>query len=160
MTRFSCLAFVFLSVSACQLQQTITLSPEEKKVMQAEIRKTLERYHRDIREEGLLAELKYLDASEDFFWVPPGYTSAISYDSVAAFLKGQSGHFRKIENAFDTLRILPQSREIASYTGRLISTMTDTTGEISTFTLWETGLLIKRTDGWKLLSGQTALLQD
>jgi hypothetical protein len=36
--------------------------------------------------------------------------------------------------------------------------MKDTSGKTNAFILVETGLVIRRADGWKLLSGQTALV--
>jgi hypothetical protein len=119
---------------------------------------TLDSYYNDIRKLGLTAEFKYLDNSSEFFWVPPGYSDAIAYDSVVTILKQNAPKYKSIDNSFDTLRIIPLSRELATYTGRLHSTMTDTADRIITFSLVETGILIKRPDGWKLLNGQTTIL--
>jgi hypothetical protein len=103
-----------------------------------------------------MAEFKYLDHSPDFFWVPPGYAGAISYDSVAAILKKSAPKYTLIENTFDTLHIVPLSKELATYTGSLTINMTDTSGVYQArFSLLETGVMIKRPDGWKLLNGHT-----
>jgi hypothetical protein len=56
------------------------------------------------------------------------------------------------------LKIIPLSKELASYTGRLNSTIVNKLGKVMTFSLVETGVLIKRKDGWKLLNGQTSIL--
>jgi len=138
--------------------QTDQLTTDEQKAIVESIQQTMNNYYKDIRTSGLTAEFKYLDNSSDFFWVPPGYSSAISYDSVAAILKQSAPLYKSIDNSFDTLRIIPLSKELAAYTARLNSIMTDTTGKISKFSLVETGLLIKRQDGWKLLNGQTSIL--
>ncbi|HWA35694.1 MAG TPA: hypothetical protein VG737_16240, partial [Cyclobacteriaceae bacterium] len=63
-----------------------------------------------------------------------------------------------VDNVFDTLHVVALSRRYATYTGRLRSTMTDTTGQTTTYLMLETGILTKRPDGWKLLSGQTAIV--
>jgi hypothetical protein len=83
----------------------------------------------------------------------------ISYDSVAAVLTLNSPKFVSVENTFDTLRIIPLTTELATYTAKLRSVMKDTSGNVSSVNLIETGVVIKRKDGWKLLSGQTSLLK-
>jgi hypothetical protein len=147
------------SIIACHPHAT-TLSEDEKKDIVDTVKKTLDNYYMDIREYGLNAEFKYLDSSADFFWVPPGFQHSISYDSVVALIKQSAAQFSLVDNSFDTLQIIPLSKEIATYTGKLRSSMTDTSGKTSVFYLTETGTLVKRRDGWKLLSGQTTLLND
>lgn len=122
------------------------------------VRQTLENYYKEIRESGLTAEFKYLDNSPDFFWVPPGYQSSISLDSVTTILKQNAPKYKSVENSFDKLSIIPLSNEIATYTGKIKSTMVDTLGKTMAFSLIETGVLIKRKDSWKLLNGQTSTL--
>jgi hypothetical protein len=134
------------------------LSENEKNSIARDIRKTLNNYYNDIRKSGLTAELNYLDSSKDFFWVPPGFTSAISYDSVASILQRNAMVFQSVDNSFDTLVIVPLSKDIATYTARLKSTMTLINGKSSTLTMLETGTMIKRKTGWKLLCGQTTMV--
>jgi hypothetical protein len=124
------------------------------------VRQTLLDYHQAIKQEGLLAEFKYLDSSEEFFWVPPGYSCALAYDSVAYILRQSAPLFSRIDNSFDTLMIKPLTTSLAMYTGRLTSVSTDTAGKSSSVKLIETGLVVKRSGQWKLLSGQTAVLPD
>lgn len=134
------------------------MTTTEKAAIEDSIRVTLDNYYADIKKTGLTAEFKYLDHSPDFFWVPPGYSSAISYDSVATVLNQNAPLFRSVDNAWDSLRIIPLTTELATYTGRLRSTMVDASGKTSHIALVETGLLVKRKDGWKLLSGQTSVV--
>lgn len=156
MPRYLPTILSLLTIISCT--QPSTLSEAEKATITADVTLTLKNYYADIKKSGLTAEFDYLDQSADFFWVPPGYSAAISYDSVAAVLRQNAPNYLSINNAFDTLKIIPLSKELASYTGRLHSTMIDTAGIATTFSLVETGLLIKRKDGWKLLHGQTALV--
>lgn len=155
MTRLIPPLFLILLTFSCRES---LLTETEKAAIVEGVRMTLKNYHADIKKSGLTAEFNYLDKSDDFYWVPPGYSSAISYDSVAAILKRNSLLYTSVENTFDTLRITALSKDLAGYTGRLHATMTDTTGKSMSFSLVETGLLIKRKDGWKLLSGQTAVI--
>jgi len=123
-----------------------------------DIYQMLDAYHRDIRKEGLTAEFKYLDKSSDFFWVPPGYNTALSYDSIKNILEINSKAFRSVEFQWDTLQIFPLTNEIANYSGIVNGLMIDTSGIKSTVSIIESGTIIKREDGWKLLSGQSRLL--
>lgn len=147
---------VSLLILSCR-QSDFPLMEAEKKLIIDSIIQTLNQYYDDIRAEGLTAEFRYLDNSPEFYWVPPGFSIAISYDSVATILRQNAPLLRKIDNQWDTLRIDPLSHELATYTGRLHSTVTDTAGHVSESSLVETGVLIKRRDGWKLLSGQTSV---
>jgi len=135
---------------------TRELTDVEKTIIVNEVAETLENYYSDIADKGLMAEFDYLDSSRDFFWVPPGSAVALSYDSIYRVLGQNAQMFRSIVSEWDTLGITPLSPELALYTGRLRSTATDTSGVTSTVRLVETGLMIKRRDGWKLLSGQTS----
>jgi hypothetical protein len=137
-----------------------TLTGKEQQEIIRQIRQTLDNYVKDVKSGGLTAEFKYLDSSAGFYWVPPGYRSAISYDSVASVLKQNTPKFKSVENLYDSLRIIPLTKHFASYTARVISTMTDTAGAISKTSLVETGILIRRKDGWKLLSGQTSVISN
>jgi hypothetical protein len=143
-------------VAACTSSDT--LSEKERVEIVREAKETLDKYYDDIRKEGLTAEFRYLDNSAEFFWVPPGYSSPLSYDSVAKILNQNAPLFRSINNSFDTVTIVPLTKELATYSGRLKSIVTDTAGAVTSFSLIETGILINRNDGWKLLSGQTSIL--
>jgi hypothetical protein len=68
--------------------------------------------------------------------------------------------FVSIDNSFDSLRIILLSLNLATYSGRLKSKMIDTTSKNMNFSLVETGVILKRADGWKLLHGQTSILNE
>jgi hypothetical protein len=156
LTRSIPAIFAILTILSCN--QATPLTDNEKAVIIENVRLTLDNYCNDIKKSGLTAEFKYLDKSSDFFWVPPGYSTSISYDSVAIVLKQTAPKYKSIDNSFETLQIIPLNSEYATYTGQLKSTMTDTSSKTITLSLVETGVLIKRKDGWKLLSGQTSIL--
>ena len=137
---------------ACQ-----SAPPDKAQVVQ-EVAQMLADYHTDIREGGLTMEFKYLDDSPDFFWVPPGYTSALNYDSVKTILEGNALAYQAIDFRWDTLDIIPLSNEIATYAGIVSGTMLDTAGVVAKVRMIESGTLIRRPEGWKLLSGQSAAL--
>ena len=130
----------------------------DRKKIDEEIRITITNYYNDIRKEGPIAEFKYLDSSEDFFWTPPGYSSPINYDSVAAFIRKNAPAFKSVDNSLDTAIIASLTNEYAQVFMKTNSTIVDTSGNTSHHSFIETGVMIKRNDGWKFLSGQTSLL--
>ena len=147
---------LLLSIVSCT--QSTSLNESEKVVIIDQVRQTLDNYYKDIKLSGLTAEFKYLDNSSDFFWVPPGHSNSISYDKVTAILNENAPKYKSIDNSFQTLQIIPLSNELATYTGQIRSTIKDLADKETTITLVETGVMIKRPDGWKLLHGQTTIL--
>ncbi len=131
----------------------------DKRKTEIEVAKMLNAYFEDTQRNGFSAEFNYLDSTEAFFWVPPGYKQAIGYDSVKAAINSSAGRFKYVHNTWTTLRIQPLSFELASYTGNIHSVLIDTTADTTEFSLIETGMVIKRESGWKLLCGQTSILE-
>ena len=129
-----------------------------REVVIREVQQMLDNYHDDIKKGGLTAEFKYLDDSEDFFWVPPGYESALTYDSVKTILETNASNFRNVEFHWDALQIFPLTNEISNYSGIVGGRLTDTSNNSIIVSIIESGTLIKRHDGWKLLNGQSANL--
>jgi hypothetical protein len=156
MLRILVLAFI---INACSNDNQQILSLQEKVSITDTVKQTLNNYYADIKKLGLTAEFRYLDSSSDFFWVPPGFEKALNYDSVHAILIKNAPSLRSIDNSWETLSIYPLSKDLANYTGKIRSVVKDTAGNVFHSMLIETGLLIKRKDGWKLLSGQTAIVK-
>lgn len=124
-----------------------------------EIRSSLINYNIDVGKEGLLAELKYLDSSANFFWVPPGYQSALNYDSVVTVLRENAPKLKSLNRKWTSLKIIPHTNTLASFVGTIKVVMVDINGSENTSSLIESGLMIKRSAGWKLLNGQTSILK-
>lgn len=116
----------------------------------------LNSYHNDIERDGLMAEFRYLDSSEDFFWVPPGYNTALGYDTIKTIILSGAPGMAKAELQWDQLRVNPLTPGLATYSGVVSGSYTDTAGNVFPHWIIESGTVIKREDGWKLLSGQTA----
>lgn len=114
-------------------------------------------YANDIRQDGLSAELKYLDSSADFFWVPPGYGRAIGYDSVKRVLLDNAPKLASVDNRYESLSIVPLSHDRAAYTARLRSVVVTKAGDTSSSVLLETGVVLLLDGRWKLLCGQTSI---
>lgn len=150
------LLVVALIMNGCDQRDTFTAA--EKQQVMSEAAAMLEQYHAAINKSGLMAEFDYLDNSGEFFWVPPGYHQALQYDSVYTILEQNGPTLTTVNFSWEQLTILPLSPEIASYHGIVAGHMTDTTGQQSSVRIIESGVLIKRSSGWKLLSGQSATL--
>ena len=149
---------ILISLIATSCSQSPALTNAQSAQIENEIQEMLHAYNAEIKTSGLMAEFRYLDDSPQFYWIPPGFTSPLSYDSVTAIIRQNAGKYQRVDNSFDELRIIPLTAEIATYSGRLRSIITDTANHVTNCTMIESGVLIKRTDGWKLLSGQTSLL--
>lgn len=155
---FRLLFTIFILATIVSCNETAEFAKEERQAVSDSVTKTLHNYYADINKRGLLAEFAYLDSSDDFFWIPPGYDSAISYDSVASLIKENAQVFKTVDNSWDSLSVTPVSKDSASYAGKIRMTMVDTAGTSYRGILQETGVMIKRKDGWKLLHGRTASL--
>ncbi len=67
----------------------------------------LTNYHDAVRQGGLLAEVDYLDQSDNFFWVSPGYDSTLHYDSVKAILDISAKTVVSLNLDWEVLKINP-----------------------------------------------------
>ena len=154
--RYAFPILLLLATASCNAPDTFTEADQQR--VAAEVDSMLHAYLDAMREGGLEAEFDYLDSTEAFFWVPPGYNSWISYDSVAAALRATAPTLRSTDYRWQSLRIDPISQDRAIYTGTLTGALTDTSGQVTTLSMIETGTVIRREDGWKLLNGQSAVL--
>lgn len=150
--------FVLLILCLYACHQEKKFGEAEKITVKQETQNMLNNYLDAMKREGLLSEFKFLDNSKDFYWVPPGFTIPLSYDSVRTIIEQNAKAIRSVQYEYDSLLIVPLSPTIANYSAILSGNVTDTSGVNSPVRLIESGVLIKRKDGWKLLSGQTALL--
>lgn len=158
MAKF-CIAVLLISLHLSCSRATEYQSSQDA-VIKSEVEIMFKNYHMSIAEKGLTAEFDFLDNSDDFFWVPPGYQSALSYDSVHTILTQNALVFKQVNFEWDTLRINPLHKNLASFTGIVSGTMETHSGEITSMKIIESGTVIKRKDGWKLLNGQSALLDE
>ncbi|MCB0279176.1 MAG: nuclear transport factor 2 family protein [Calditrichaeota bacterium] len=122
-----------------------------------EIKEMFTAYDDSVRSKGLLGEFDFLDNSDNFFWVPPGYNSALSYDSVRSILTQNAPNFKSVHFQWIDQKINPLSKKIANYTGLVKSEMIDLNDVKTTLFILESGTVIKRDDSWKILSGQSRI---
>lgn len=142
-----CIYYITILLWSASCKQAGTLTSTDKAALETEVKQMFANYNNDIREQGLLAEFPYLDSSDEFFWVPPGYMSALSYDSVAKAIRTNAAAIKKIDNNWDTLLVTVLGQEIACYTGKMRSPITDTLGKTFTTVLIESGTIVKRSNG-------------
>ena len=151
----SILLYVFVLTLGYTSFAQKTLNKRSKEIIRSEIETMFKNYHNAIVKDGLEAEFKYLDDSDDFFWVPPGYESSLDYKTVKKILLENSKATDYMEFSWETIKIFPISNKIATYSGIVRCVMVDTTNTPMTFRIIESGTLIKRKNGWKFLSGQS-----
>jgi len=147
------LAFVGLSCNEKETNSLDTIKIEK------EVRQMFSAYDDAVRKNGIEGEFAFLDKSEQFYWVPPGYEYAIHYDSIAKILKSVAPKLRYIDNTWDTLYIMPLTDNYASFNGVINSYVITSTNDTTITKLSETGLVIKRGKHWKFLSGQTIIIE-
>ena len=151
--------FLLLVINLTCTAHDRNVSEQEKSMIGQEIHNTLVSYYLDIKLHGLTAEFNYLDSSSDFYWVPPGASSAMGYDTIRTMIEQNADKFKSVINTWDSLHIIVLDKEHATYTGQLKSKMTDTSDQVFEMKLIESGVVVKRKSGWKLLGGQTAVIQ-
>lgn len=154
------LVFVVIQVALISCEGERPLTDTDNQKVNSEVHQMLNNFYSDVNREGLMAEFKYLDNSPDFFWIPPGYQSALSYDSVKAEVERNARLFQTVNFRWDTLRVIPLAEDIANYSGVVSGSMADTAGTESMVALLESGTVIRRADGWKILSGHTTILEN
>ncbi|MCB9233337.1 MAG: hypothetical protein H6581_16890 [Bacteroidia bacterium] len=152
--------FLWILASFISCKNPAPQASFDRDLVAREAEKMLQDYHTSIEKDGLLAEFAFLDSSEAFFWAPPGLHSAVDYDSIRTLILQIAPSLQKSELEWKSLKVIPLSEEFASYTGIISATNLDTAGNSNHSTLIESGTLIKRADGWKILNGQTALLPE
>src|SRR5215210_6739411 len=106
---------LLIIVLATSCRPSTSLSDKGRKAISDTVRQTLNNYYADIKKEGLSAELHYLDSSSEFFWVPPGYSSSLSFDSVSSILKKNAPLYKSINNTWETLQVNSLTPELANY---------------------------------------------
>ena len=140
-------------------QPDTTWTENDVTFVRDQVDSTLRQYHADIERGGLLAEIKYLDSTEQFSWFAPGYSGPIGYDSVVTIVRVMAPLFPKIDHTWDSLVIAPVSYREATYLGLVTSLMTDTTGYTDTVRFREEGRVIKYGEHWKLSTGKTEIIK-
>lgn len=148
----------------CALTTSCTIEPQTDNTfdplkIELEVKSTLHSYYEDMAENGFAAEFHYLDSSDQFFWVPPGFNSALTFDSVATILKANEKIYTSISFKWESLLVHPLSEDLATYYGVVNGNLTDSSASQSNMRLIESGAMIKRKMGWKLLCGQSALIE-
>lgn len=154
------LAFILTSAFlGCAQKQEHEQEFDADKI-EKEVKEMLLAYDDSVRKSGINGEFFFLDNSEEFYWVPPGYKYALHYDSIAKILREYAPKFQYIDNNWETLEILALSEKYASFNGILNSTMITIDNDTTSGVFFERGLVVKRGEHWKLLSGQTVNLDN
>ena len=150
---FICSLAVAIQSGFCQ--QKIEFTDAQRVVIRDSVTQLKYRVWDEIRAKHLEAALNLFDDSPDFFWVFAPDTTMVSYDVFVARLKGAFRDYRSIDVVWDRMHVEPLTNEYAEYTGKYHATYTDASGKIFKATGLETGIVVHRSSGWKILNGQT-----
>ncbi|HZV70453.1 MAG TPA: hypothetical protein VFG10_12945 [Saprospiraceae bacterium] len=153
------LGIISCAKPAGELPPSSELSETEKAAISEQVKEMFTNYYAAIKKDGLTAEFDYLDHSSSFNWLVPGATRPITYKEAEQGVNEQAQLFSSIDNKWNSLYVYPLKSDIAFYTGEMASTVADKSGNRSTYTVVESGVVIKRPDGWKLLNGQTTSIK-
>jgi len=143
--------------SSCQQKSSQTY---DTKAVEKEVRIMFKAYDDSVRKNGIEGEFFFLDNSDGFYWVPPGYKYALHYDSIANILHEYAPQYKYIDNSWDKLQIMGLSDKYASFTGVINSYAITVDNDTTITKLSETGNVVKRSSGWKFLSGQTVVIEN
>lgn len=152
MKWFLILIAPLIVLSACQPQ--VGSSFDHESVVE-DATEMLHDYHEAMNKDGLMAEVHYLDSSEQFFWVPPGEVTKMNYDKVMEVLAQASQDDRFMRFSWRDLYVDALSDDVAVYSGTVQFESINEHGDQYFSYILETGTLVKRFDGWKLLCGQS-----
>lgn len=152
--------FLLSAIVATGCKDATDLSEPERKHVISDVKEMLYQCNADVKAKGLHSEFDYIDNSPGFFWVPPGAAGPQPFDTIISMVGRNAARLKQVNNTFDTLIVIPITMRLAQYSARIHSIATDTAGAQTTTSLVETGLVVKRKNGWKLLSGQTSVCND
>ncbi len=152
--RFCSIILVLWLLTNCSGQKE-TYDPD---TVENEVSQMLHDYHSAMGDGGLMAEFDYLDSSENFFWVPPSYYSALDFDSVKAILVMNAPTLESMTLEWEDLTVIALSEVSANFHGIVHSVSRDTAGTVYDVRMIESGTVIRRPSGWRLLNGQTSML--
>ncbi len=156
--RMSCI-FATINITLVACVPTIP-DPDALEKAAFEARTMLQDYQAAVREGGLLAEFEFLDSSKDFFWIPPGATAAKDFATVKAEITANAKGLDSISCEWTSLEIHPLTVQIMTYAGKMTAFSISEAGDTSSAKLIESGTLVRRANGWKLLSGQTSVVAE
>lgn len=148
-------SILIIGISSCKSESN---ESNHVKTSEDDLITFLNTYHDAMNQYGLKTEFEFIDSTSHFFWIPPGYASALSFDSVKKVLIQTDETIRSIRLKWKNLKIESQESNWANFHGVVEGQIVDTSGLIIIINQIESGVLIKRKDGWKILSGQTTAL--
>ena len=144
-----------LTLGVC-LTQASCAPPEEfteaeRAAVADSIAQTIGTLLRAMEAEGWLAQLKYVDNSPEMFCVSYFADSLtfLSYDQYAAQVRAEAPSIRAVQFDYEDLQVRPLTRDYAFYSGKVREVLTDTAGVTHEVVAVESGVLIRRDDGWK-----------
>lgn len=153
------LAAMLVVFSGCRQQANLT-GTFQPSVVKSEVEDMLKAYTKSFNALDIDNTQKYIDDSEDFFWIYTPDKNPVNSDYVKKVIKKEIEKYRAIDIRFYYIRVNPLTENIAVYTGGWEEASENHKGDIEKFFGVETGVVIKRNGGWKFLNGQTCAHQE
>ena len=137
--------------------QEAKLTNDQKYEIINSVKKSQEQFCLDYEAEDFDAVMSHLDTSRNFFWIYPPETVPVTREIFAEVLKREFEMNNPIKFIWDTIQVVPLSSDLAYYQGRFHRVETDTSEIEQVGITFVSAIVIRREEGWKLLSGQNCL---
>ena len=149
------ICFLAVAVQSVYCQQQATLTQSQRAAIRDSVTQLKYRVWDEVRAKHFEGTLNCFDDSPEFFWVFTPDTTIILHDVFVAMLKGAFQDYRSIDVVWDRIHVEPLTNQYAVYTGKYHVTYIDTSGKVFKAIGVETGIVVHRPTGWKILNGQT-----
>jgi hypothetical protein len=144
----------FLLAFTCG-EKPLTLSDNDKSDIVKAVKDMTSKYFMDFYTHNVDSVLRHYDTSACFFWAITPDTIAMKRSAMVTMHRHAVKDYTKFEGYWSDMRVEPLTNELAMYHGTYHVLTEDKDGHIGKIMGVETGIMIKREDGWKYLAGQT-----
>ncbi|MCU0373181.1 MAG: nuclear transport factor 2 family protein [Ignavibacteria bacterium] len=148
------LACLLLTAFTCG-EKTLKLDDSERAEIVEAVKSMTSRYFEDFHANNVDTVLRHYDTSACFFWSITPDTIALKRSAMVTMHRHAIKDYAKFEGYWSNIQVEPLTKELAMYHGTYHVNTEDKGGKKGKITGVETGVMVKREDGWKYLAGQT-----
>lgn len=136
-------------------EKPLKMNEEEKSEIVKAVKDMTANYFRDFYTRSIDTVLSHYDTSSSFFWAITPDTIALKRSAMVTMHRHALKDYTKFDGYWSNIKVEPLTNELAMYHGTYHVNTEDKSGKKGTITGVETGVMVKREDGWKYLAGQT-----
>jgi ketosteroid isomerase-like protein len=144
----------FLTAFTCG-EKSLTVSKQDKSEIEKAVKQMTANYFKDFYTRNVDSVLKHYDTSACFFWSITPDTIPMKRGAMVTMHRHAIRDYVKFDGYWSDMRVEPLTRDLAMYHGTYHVYTEDKSGQKGKIMGVETGVMIKREDGWKFLAGQT-----